>query len=95
MPQGTDFRQSPFDVQRVQASGRHVGRNVYWKLYTIENLVRVVVHSVLSAQINAGWWSTAVDPTIARKGNSCKISVRKQTLAQPARFTRYLFCLPP
>jgi len=64
MPQIADFRTFVFDTSRVDASGRHLGRRIYWKLYAIENIVRVVVHSVLSAQIGPNWWGVAVDPGI-------------------------------
>ena len=56
-----------FDLSSVRASGRDIGRNVYWKLYAIENVVRVIIHSVLSAQINTNWWATATDPTLQKK----------------------------
>lgn len=68
MPAGiVDFRGRPFDVFNVDRSGKDLGRNVYWQLYAVENLVRVLVHSVLSAQVGAAWWSVAVDERIAKK----------------------------
>ena len=67
MPAISDFRTTAFDFGRVKASGRNVGANVYWKLYAIENVIRVIVHSVLSAQIGSDWWSTAVDSRIQGK----------------------------
>ncbi|MGO9573964.1 MAG: hypothetical protein ACLPTQ_06490, partial [Terriglobales bacterium] len=36
----------------------------YWKLYAVENTLRVVINSVLSAQINPNWWPTAADPRL-------------------------------
>ena len=64
----SDFRNAVvFDLSSVRASGRDIGRNVYWKLYAIENVVRVIIHSVLSAQINTNWWATATDPTLQKK----------------------------
>lgn len=59
-----DFRTSAFDRARIDTSGKDLGRKVYWKLYAIENLIRVVVHSILTAQIGTDWWSIAVDKTI-------------------------------
>lgn len=59
-----DFRQYAFDPSRVDAAGKDVARNIYWKLYAIENTVRVIAHSVLLAQIGAHWWTVAVDPGI-------------------------------
>ena len=67
MPAIGDFRTTTFDVGRVKTSGRNVGSNVYWKLYAIENVIRVIIHSVLSAQIGSNWWSTAVDSRIQGK----------------------------
>lgn len=66
MPQITDFRASPFSVPRVEATGRFVGRGAYWKLYAIENFFRVLIHSVLSAQIGPIWWAAAVDQRTQR-----------------------------
>lgn len=64
MARTADFRNYALDVARVDASGKDVGRQVYWRLYAIENLVRVTVHSVLTAQVGPNWWSVAVDPGI-------------------------------
>lgn len=64
MPAVADFRSYAFDRNRVDASGKNVGRKVYWKLYAIENLIRVLVHSILAAQAGANWWTVAVDPGI-------------------------------
>jgi hypothetical protein len=68
MPATSDFRSAGrFDLSRVDTSGRDVGRRVYWKLYAIENVMRVIIHSVLSAQVGADWWSLAVDASLQRK----------------------------
>jgi hypothetical protein len=64
MPTVSDFRGYAFDHVRVDAAGRNIGGRVYWKLYAIENLFRVVVHSVLTAQAGVNWWSIAVDPKL-------------------------------
>lgn len=64
MPSTQDFRTFAFDPERVDAAGKNVGQRVYWQLYVIENLVRVIVHSVLNAQVGANWWTVAVDPGI-------------------------------
>lgn len=66
MPSVADFRSQAFDPTKVDAGGRDVGRSVYWKLYAVENLTRVIVHSVLTQQINAGWWQVAVDPDMQK-----------------------------
>jgi hypothetical protein len=60
-----DFRAySGFDVARVDAAGRSISKDVYGKLYAIENTVRILVHSVLTQQIGANWWNVAVEPKI-------------------------------
>jgi hypothetical protein len=66
VPAPNDFRVYPFHVDRLDAAGKNIGQKVYWKLYAIENLVRVLAHSVLTAQAGAGWWAVAVDPDIQR-----------------------------
>jgi hypothetical protein len=69
-----------FDVARVQDSGKHIGRNVYWKLYTIENLLRIIVNSVLTAQTGTpDWWPIAVDRRLTDKATY----VRSQYATQP------------
>ncbi len=68
MPTGSDFRSAgAFDLAGVDSSGRNVGRTVYWKLYAIENVIRVIIHSVLSMQIGADWWRLAVGPSLQKK----------------------------
>jgi hypothetical protein len=58
----TDFRDHGFDAKRIDAAGKDVGKHVYWKLYAIENLIRIVVHSVLTAQLGGNWWDLVADP---------------------------------
>jgi hypothetical protein len=67
IPLTSDFRTYAFDASRIDASGKDVGRRVYWKLYAIENVLRVIVHSVLVVQVGPKWWTVAVDPTIQNK----------------------------
>jgi hypothetical protein len=62
-----DFRRRAFNIANVRASGRDVGREVYWKVYAVENLIRVVIHSVLSVQVNPNWWKQSVDATLQGK----------------------------
>lgn len=73
MPPATDFRTlQQFSLEEVNKSGRNVGRTVYWKLYAIENLYRVIIHSILSVQIRPNWWPTAVDVPIQNKAKDFK-----------------------
>jgi len=79
MPVVRDFRKYSFHSSRVDRCGRHIGSKVYWKLFAIENTIRVVIHSVLTAQIGAQWWATAVDRKIVAKAQS----VRNDYAARP------------
>jgi len=64
MPSTNDFRSYAFDHNRIDAAGKNIGGKVYWKLYAIENLVRVIVHSILTVQAGPNWWSITVNPFI-------------------------------
>jgi hypothetical protein len=64
MPRVRDFRQLAFQPERIARCGRNIGAKVYWKLYAIENTIRIVLHSVLSVQVSPNWWSLAVDARI-------------------------------
>ncbi len=69
MPVVRDFRNYSFKPARIDRCGRNIGSRVYWKLYAIENTIRVVIHSVLSVQSPFGpnWWGGAVDQRIQAK----------------------------
>lgn len=67
MPSVRDFRTYAFDRARVDTAGRNIGSRVYWKLYAIENLLRVLVHSVLTEQAGANWWTVTVDPKLQQR----------------------------
>ena len=60
----TDFRAVAFALPKVDSCGKYLGKKTYWKLYTIENLFRIIIHSVLNAQLGPTWWANAVDPKI-------------------------------
>jgi hypothetical protein len=62
-----DFRFLPFDSIKIGKCGKYVGRQTYWKLYAIENIFRIIIHSVLSVQSPPPWWDVAVDRDIRRK----------------------------
>lgn len=67
MPKTTsDFRNYAFDTKRITFSGKDIGAKVYSKLYAIENLVRILVHSVLTAQLGPNWWAVAADPQLQK-----------------------------
>jgi hypothetical protein len=72
MPIVRDFRKYTYNSVRIDRCGRHVGSKLYWKLYAIENTVRIVIHSVLSAQLGPNWWGVAVDSTIAKNASQAR-----------------------
>ena len=69
MPLVRDFRNASFKLERIDRCGRQVGSKLYWKLYAIENTLRVVVNSVLTLQLGANWWDVAVDPNVVSKAS--------------------------
>jgi hypothetical protein len=66
MPTVVDYRTLPFHATRVSDSGRYIGNSIYWKLYAIENITRVIVHSVLVVQIKPDWWAIAATPELQK-----------------------------
>jgi hypothetical protein len=89
MPQPTDFRGLAFEVRRIESSGRFLGRAAYWKLYALENLIRVVIHSVLSAAIHSNWWAVAVDSDIQAKAKFRRSNYRSPWHTRPASHDIY------
>ncbi len=69
MPLVRDFRNYSFRSARIDRCGRHIGSKLYWKLYAIENTIRIVIHSVLTAQIGVNWWTVAVDPDVVKRAS--------------------------
>jgi hypothetical protein len=62
-----DFRTLPLHVTSIGQCGQYLGRSAYWKLYVIENAFRIIVHSVLSAQIGPHWLSVSISPKKKKK----------------------------
>ncbi len=65
----TDFRAYAFDAVRLRRTARYVGNNSYRMLYESENIIRVVVNSVLLVQIGPDWWGQAVDQRIREQAD--------------------------
>lgn len=61
-----DFRLHKFDASRVTTSGRYLGHRSYWKLYVLENIIRVLVNSILTVELGQNWWERAVDGDIRK-----------------------------
>lgn len=78
MPIAVDYRTLPFHITSIGDSGKYIGRSTYWKLYAIENLTRILVHSVLSVQISPAWWAIAIDPDTNRQVQNTKKNYAKQ-----------------
>ena len=74
-----DFRAQRFAAPRIGRCGRYVARQSYWKLYAIENTLRVVINSVLSVQVAPNWWPLAADPRHIQNA----IRFRAQYAAKP------------
>ena len=66
----SDFRSKRFPTAGIDSCGKYVAQNTYWKLYAIENLFRIVIHSVLTVQHSATWWTGAVDPKIQKRSEN-------------------------
>lgn len=84
MPAPRDFRKFAFSFDRVERCGKYIGRYNYWKLYAIENILRVVVNSVLSKQINPNWWVVGVDPDVQKKAAKVRASYASKPWHTPA-----------
>jgi hypothetical protein len=88
MSEIVDFRRSSdFTVEGVNKNGRFLGRSFYWKLYFVENVLRVVINTVLSIQVRPipalypSWWEFLYHDT-KLMGDAER--VRRRYLASPA-----------
>lgn len=61
-----DYRISQFDLSVLVTYGKTIGKKYYWKIYASENIIRVLIHSVLCVQVGLDWWDHVVDPEIKR-----------------------------
>src|ERR1035441_6372872 len=65
MPAVRDFKNYSYSAVRLSRSGKKIGKDLYWKLYAIENTLRIVIHSVLSVQLGPQWWAVVVNQRMA------------------------------
>lgn len=94
MPVVRDFRKFAYQAARIDRCGRNVAGKAYWKLYAVENTIRVVVNSVLSIQIGQQWWATAVNPSLIQKAQKRRSRyVAKPRHANPGSHDIYLIDL--
>ncbi len=85
-----DFRKAPLSLARIDSCGRDVGRRSYWRLYAIENLLRIIIHSVLTAEIAPGWWTVSIDPTLRGAVEGFKgLYARKPQHSKPGKHEIY------
>ena len=90
MPIVHDFRKYGFHRPRIDRCGKFIGRRLYWKLYVVENILRIFIHSALSVQISPQWWDIAVDPNIRKNvGRFKSRSAKKPGHTLPGRHDIY------
>lgn len=59
MPYIRDFRELNFSQKNMEKCGKSLSRETYWKLYIIENTLRVMINSILIVQYHekgGEWW---------------------------------------
>lgn len=89
-----DFRNYRYEPHRIVRCGKHIGRHAYWKLYALENQLRLVIHSVLLVQIGPHWWDLAVDQKIRGRAERFRQQyVRRPMHALPGRHDIYFVFL--
>src|SRR4051812_49407970 len=94
MPLVRDFRSTSFNLDRIDRCGRYVASKLYWKLYSVENTLRVVINSVLTLQVGGNWWSVAVDPDVVRQASRVRAHyAAKPRNANPGRENIHLVFL--
>jgi len=83
-----DFRRSSnFTLKGVIKNGRFMGHSVYWKLYFVENALRVIINTVLSIQVTPipksypSWWEFLYHDTKLMEDAE---RVRRRYLASPS-----------
>lgn len=74
-----DYRTLPLSVSSIADCARFTGERPYWRLYVTENVLRVIVHSVLTEQYGQNWWSFAV----GKKADETVQGRKAEYLAQP------------
>jgi hypothetical protein len=67
-----DYRAFPYNERTLLSYGNILGRQYYWKIYASENILRLIIHSILSVQINGEWWKGAVDPDIIKEATKVR-----------------------
>ncbi len=75
-----DFRKGALSSTAINNSGKYIGRHAYWRLYSIENIFRITIHSVLLSQGPYGhdWWDFAVDEDIRKRAKRFQENYQKK-----------------
>jgi len=60
MPPPADFRQVGHSFPPIQQCGRYNGRISYWRLFAIENVIRIIAHTLLITQYPREWVSSTI-----------------------------------
>ena len=90
-----DFRTQLLSLNAISECGRYTARTSYWRLYAIENVLRIITHSILTIQIGPGWWSVAVSPPLDNKVQGVKADYRRQPhRSNPGTHNIYYLFLP-
>ncbi len=90
-----DFRAQPLALKAISECGRYTARTSYWRLYAIENILRIITHSILSIQISPNWWSVAVSSTTDCKVQNIKADYHRQPhRSNPGTHNIYYLFLP-
>jgi len=74
----TDFRLYPFSLERIESSGKQIGRITFWKLHLIENSLRTIINTILHKQLGINWWNIAVDVSIQKRAEDFRKEYMKK-----------------
>jgi hypothetical protein len=87
-----DYRNFPYDEKTLLSYGKILGRQYYWKMYASENLLRLIIHSILSVQIKGEWWKQAVDPDIIKEAT--KVRAKYNNSRIPNKIPKHdIYCI--
>jgi|SRR3972149_8191772 len=68
MPRPADFRALPFELRNVSSSGQYLGSRIYWKIFLLENTLRVLINTILTAQLKTtDWFPQVADKKLKKR----------------------------
>lgn len=89
-----DFRNYSFQALRIDRCGKNIAGSLYWKLYALENTVRIVINSVLLIELGSQWWTKGVAPHVRTEAGRRRIrAAAKPQHANPGAHDIYLIDL--